>query len=178
MRGEYSSISLLSGFGIGSTPHARGILSSRITQTAESRFTPACAGNTRINLLVQNIIKVHPRMRGEYDIAGVSTLGVKGSPPHARGILCQHNYNTAHPRFTPACAGNTWQNMNSLSFDKVHPRMRGEYNMVLCNRQDFIGSPPHARGIHKLVKDYEITSRFTPACAGNTFSPLPLGARS
>ena len=33
----------------------------------------------------------------------------------------------------------------------VHPHMRGEYTLVLLNRPEAIGSPPHAWGILSMA---------------------------
>ena len=51
-----------------------------------TRFTPAYAGNTHGDVLLHALLKVHPRIRGEY-FPTLDALSVPlGSPPHTRGI--------------------------------------------------------------------------------------------
>jgi len=73
---------------------------------------------------------------------------------------------------TPACAGNTlW----CFLFDdgkRDHPRMRGEYLRESAYTQERQGSPPHARGIRKATDAPWLSEGITPACAGNTMSPV------
>ena len=49
-----------------------------------------------------------------------------------------------------------------------HPRLRGEYLKRLLNTDDYLGSPPLARGvrIERVMK--EAPTWITPACAGST----------
>ena len=91
-----------------------------------------------------------------------------GSPPLTRGILLDAIEDIDLDRFTPAHAGNTNLLRQWLGFDGVHPRSRGEY-VIRC--QIFIpfkGSPPLTRGIHQKAACQPLSTRFTPAHAGNT----------
>ena len=129
MRGEYNIYSVFVFLLPGSPPHARGIPCSLTGSKPYQRFTPACAGNTRLFGFVDETIKVHPRMRGEYPEWKVYTNKQVGSPPHARGILSTFDINFSTVRFTPACAGNTKTACKITAHHKVHPRMRGEYKI-------------------------------------------------
>ena len=53
------------------------------------------------------MIRVHPRIRGEYQKYTYTTLDEMGSPPHTRGIQEDFVIVRSHLRFTPAYAGNT-----------------------------------------------------------------------
>ena len=86
-------------------------------------------------------------MRGEYLKEAVDNACIKGSPPHARGILEDVIEQTGTTGITPACAGNTVLSPFSMHQNRDHPRMRGEYNLTLSMIASHSGSPPHARGI-------------------------------
>ena len=93
---------------------------------------------------------------------------MEGSPPLARGIpIKKHHYPIA-PGITPACAGNTSVYALPSNPLRDHPRLRGEY--CLSSRQVRIarGSPPLARGIHRIISVNVNLPGITPACAGNT----------
>ena len=73
-------------------------------------------------------------------------------------------------RFIPAYAGNSPQGSATLSFNSVHPRLRGE-----LGREDFAvsclrGSSPLTRGTQHEDSELFWTIRFIPAYAGNSFS--------
>ena len=134
-----------------------------------SGFTPAYAGNTAPIYIDIGDLGVHPRIRGEYGEAQPCINRAKGSPPHTRGIQgC--NSSIAHLlRFTPAYAGNTINIGISISGNRVHPRIRGEYYPEFHQLADGLGSPPHTRGIQRNTAISASARRFTPAYAGNTF---------
>ena len=68
----------------------------------------------------------------------------------------------------PAHAGNTLDKNATVTIAQDHPRLRGEYNHIKIDGQEYLGSPPLARGIHFLRKQSEPEIPITPACAGNT----------
>ena len=107
-------------------------------------------------------------MRGE-DTDGWSILAsCTGSPPHARGRLRDMARDSFLVRITPACAGKTaWLAATSFHVED-HPRMRGEDDKegLLDVARD--GSPPHARGRHRINIVYGVPPGITPACAGKT----------
>ena len=71
--------------------------------------------------------EVHPRIRGEYAVCPNLSSGIKGSPPHTRGIRSSLVLFSSMLRFTPAYAGNTFGEHTNMLNNKVHPRIRGEY---------------------------------------------------
>ena len=91
IRGEYSVWIVLAVMFQGSPPHPRGILTVWLLANANSRFTPASAGNIYLDKLDANRGQVHPRIRGEYPFHINQFFSSQGSPPHPRGIsgLCR-----------------------------------------------------------------------------------------
>ena len=72
---------------MGSPPLARGIHVLVIKDYHPVRITPACAGNTFLDLLIHFLWQDHPRLRGEYSFGVNRSRLSPGSPPLARGIL-------------------------------------------------------------------------------------------
>ena len=152
----------------GSSPHARGTPPVIENCGVQSRFIPACAGNTQVTRLISLAPAVHPRMRGEHQRKNTTHWNSTGSSPHARGtraITCREPYSG---RFIPACAGNTLVRRRSCWLMAVHPRMRGEHEGNEAGRAGLAGSSPHARGTLHIGEEHIMDSRFIPACAGNT----------
>ena len=84
----------------------RGIWEDIILITAGKRFTPAYAGNMFPSFSDIFLIRVHPRVCGEYDDDDVLIYGQSGSPPRMRGICSFSASAVRDYRFTPAYAGN------------------------------------------------------------------------
>ena len=133
-----------------------------------TRFTPAYAGNTSAGRRSRGGRRVHPRIRGEYEVDIEHLALLTGSPPHTRGIPWSQGNITRYMRFTPAYAGNTNQFRIWLFHCQVHPRIRGEYRRCTPTSIPALGSPPHTRGIPADIEDGYSVQRFTPAYAGNT----------
>ena len=131
---------------VGSSPHARGTLSSVLPAKPPPRFIPACAGNAPAWAWCPPPRAVHPRMRGERLMNTPMLPQSIGSSPHARGTLgCRIRIGSTK-RFIPACAGNAGSVPERWPAASVHPRMRGE--RVSQSRCWTLpnGSSPHARG--------------------------------
>ncbi len=88
-------------------PHMRGEYAPSATVPYTIRFTPTCVGNTLIPSISRAITPVHPHMRGEYCIDPEKRKAIRGSPPHAWGILYVLRGVIFNVRFTPTCVGNT-----------------------------------------------------------------------
>ena len=148
MRGEHVRRSGVRRRAGGSSPHARGTLPVARLAPKDTRFIPACAGNTPRRSGMARSTSVHPRMRGE----------------HQRRLTARRSA----PRFIPACAGNTNISPKASVPCSVHPRMRGEHGIYCSDVADLSGSSPHARGTRQSRRRQLHQSRFIPACAGNT----------
>jgi len=141
----------------GSSPHARGTLTSIASICGACTVHPRMRGEhyrclyrclyrsgssphargTHINSFIRYYCwLVHPRMRGEHRNIRKAKREVTGSSPHARG--------------TPPLA------LILHCHSSVHPRMRGEH------------------GRH--IEDFYTGLRFIPACAGNTYTPIARAA--
>ena len=168
MRGEYVGVGFCMTRLPGSPPHAWGILDSVRHWWARQRFTPTCVGNTRTTNSSHLSPPVNPHMRGEYSIASMASARVRGSPPHAWGILLHAPAGEGVHRFTPTCVGNTYARRSRTASRPVHPHMRGEYDENGMFEIFTHGSPPHAWGIRLQRLQDSLLHRFTPTCVGNT----------
>ena len=65
----------------------RGILLQDKVIKVMDRITPACAGNTAQEAKAYSLLRDHPRVCGEYEVALLPQTRMKGSPPRVRGIL-------------------------------------------------------------------------------------------
>ena len=130
----------------GSPPHMRGTLSDASKTACTGGITPAHAGNTGSEWLLNFFHGDHPRTCGEHASYHQNNIFMLGSPPHMRGTLCDGQPLEMVPRITPAHAGNTLIYTFIISRFQDHPRTCGEHACGLLDRNGFIGSPPHMRG--------------------------------
>ena len=107
-------------------------------------------------------------MRGEDMTHLTEATKTSGSPPHARGRHRVAPRRARQGRITPACAGKTSRARSGDRLGVDHPRMRGEDAPTELSQGLRRGSPPHARGRHRLVNLAGMRRRITPACAGKT----------
>ena len=91
----------------GSSPRVRGIPDIHALEDTETRFIPACTGNTRSGCSFFPVHPVHPRVYGEYFLASVGLGSAIGSSPRVRGIRRPEPRYGPVVRFIPACTGNT-----------------------------------------------------------------------
>ena len=152
----------------GSSPRARGTQRYRTVVDVAVRFIPACAGNTDAVIRINNLIMVHPRVRGEHYTAQHRLAGRYGSSPRARGTPAGSRRPDPCGRFIPACAGNTSTFPLAAIISSVHPRVRGEHCDHVDWRTFLAGSSPRARGTPRPWAGSITHIRFIPACAGNT----------
>ena len=146
MRGEHALAASLSVVTAGSSPHARGTRFRVFDRFRAGGIIPACAGNTQLLQLPHGFIGDHPRMRGEHRGRHCNHLRNTGSSPHARGTLAVPEFTTLACGIIPACAGNTLQNDIQNTWNRDHPRMRGEHLTDNEAHRTGEGSSPHARG--------------------------------
>ena len=94
---------------------------------------------------------------------------IDGSSPHTRGtqLLLKSVFDAV--RFIPAHAGNTAIEMTTLAIISVHPRTRGEHELLSACVYNYSGSSPHTRGTRVIGIKQKLLTRFIPAHAGNTF---------
>ncbi len=145
-RGEHGAIAESRPVESGSSPRARGTLDQSLSQAFKDRFIPASAGNTIRGARIGGYVAVHPRERGEHDLAGCVSRMVSGSSPRARGTRLYVRPAALDRRFIPASAGNTAASPAKLQPVPVHPRERGEHGVGVATIWNPIGSSPRARG--------------------------------
>ena len=113
-----------------------------------------------------------PLARGKAEYQITESEGM-GSPPLARGKVAHEMGCTDRTGITPACAGKSPVWHAEAASLRDHPRLRGEKPFQLWHAQNFLGSPPLARGKAKGAKIALSGSRITPACAGKSGCIVP-----
>ena len=71
-------------------------------------------------------------------------------------------------RITPSYEGNTNWSVYVPGGAKDHPLIRGEYQHFMLNFFNFLGSPPHTRGIPVWLGKSIVWFGITPSYEGNT----------
>ena len=168
LRGEKIFIHLNHWRAQGSPPLARG--KERKTKEKPTCFgiTPACAGKREGMFDCEDVIRDHPRLRGEKLKSLMRFRRRMGSPPLARGKGFCRSPSSGKPRITPACAGKRLLCPRFGSLSRDHPRLRGEKYLLYLLSMPSKGSPPLARGKAKGNELLLIFVRITPACAGKS----------
>ena len=77
-------------------------------------------------------------------------------------------------RITPACAGNSVQNVDFVQGLGDHPRVCGEQLAMPTTCSHVAGSPPRVRGTDMRQRAHDLGVGITPACAGNRRSIILL----
>ena len=87
LRGELGSVAGLPWKTRGSSPLTRGTRVCCRVALENTRFIPAYAGNSRVEVERTGLKPVHPRLRGELDLRFLVIMIVYGSSPLTRGTL-------------------------------------------------------------------------------------------
>ena len=152
----------------GSSPRVRGTHRPIASGIGWFRFIPACAGNTTAICPAELMPTVHPRVCGEHNQGPLGKPRIGGSSPRVRGTPHHSNGHPPHPRFIPACAGNTTSRTRTIFGQPVHPRVCGEHVHAVHKLGPDFGSSPRVRGTRARQRRHRRLGRFIPACAGNT----------
>jgi len=105
MRGEKQWDCRIQHAGRGSSPHARGKVTTVTDIDYDSRIIPACAGKRFSFCKDEQRAEDHPRMRGEKYTLATPDIYLEGSSPHARGKVMPSRCLIIVDRIIPACAG-------------------------------------------------------------------------
>ena len=130
----------------GLSPYARGTPDDFINEITEVRFIPVCTGNTDAVSGLCFLVTVYPRMHGEHTWQWRTARINNGLSPYARGTLFGVVFMWINLRFIPVCTGNTFQNESNFPRNSVYPRMHGEHQHILGNKDAARGLSPYARG--------------------------------
>ncbi len=152
--------------GQGSPPLARGKSDRPKERSEDQGLTPACTGKIAHTLPSLHRLKAHPRLHGENPPAGAAAALPAGSPPLARGKLCQSAGRSEWAGLTPACTGKIRHPPTRAAGRRAHPRLHGENLSSLMSVMPSMGSPPLARGKFDGVRTAWVGIRLTPACTG------------
>ena len=95
-------------------------------------------------------------------------IGSVGSSPLTRGTHLPGLKQKDKDRFIPAYAGNSGRPMSPLEANTVHPRLRGELEVISPSQAEKLGSSPLTRGTRAVERCGPLRSRFIPAYAGNS----------
>ena len=141
------------------------------------------------NCEVSGFVAAHPRVRGDVAThperihvqhgltpACAGTSGpcrrhhrvAVGSPPRARGRRCRSGLVLRLVGLTPACAGTSAKSSGAKRDSGAHPRVRGDVPSLWRWLNNFVGSPPRARGRRSLMATTLPNFGLTPACAGTS----------
>ena len=173
---------------MGSSPLARGLLSSEGYLRNHRRIIPARAGFTRVFGRLCRPSWDHPRSRGVYGARAYGTHALVGSSPLARGLLTLTAKIKKDHRIIPARAGFTSSRCRGARSGPDHPRSRGVYVFWFCvlfvrlgssplarglpvtapSGYQIGGSSPLARGLRDIIADGRNIERIIPARAGFT----------
>ena len=168
VRGEQSTSCSSASPCRGSSPRARGAGKRLGKNNDVSRFIPACAGSSSAEQTIRLQVPVHPRVRGEQSPSRTGSTRCTGSSPRARGAGCYGTKLTDRLRFIPACAGSRTEGKCPRPYRPVHPRVRGEQQIVRHRALTICGSSPRARGAAGMARRPAARIRFIPACAGSS----------
>ena len=136
-------------------------------------ITPACAGKRGPTWEKRSISWDHPRVCGEKPWTPWEKIVLKGSPPRVRGKAQPLFLDDRTEGITPACAGKSFYDLQTLQRYKDHPRVCGEKRSSGGPRRWKWGSPPRVRGKGLRCLLLPDSKRITPACAGKSPKPNP-----
>ncbi len=110
----------------GPSPRARGAV-MRCDLCSQSVGTiPACAGSSALQRGARIQLWDHPRVRGEQYSHGDWATRTQGPSPRARGAEGATQRISGNGGTIPACAGSSGGCSRCSTYDRDHPRVRGE----------------------------------------------------
>ena len=113
-------------------------------------------------------------MCGKNVISSYRVLEVLGSPPRVREKPQSIESKVSSFGITPACAGKTRTQSQSVQGLLDHPRVCGKNQAAPGLAQLAPGSPPRVREKRQESRCIVCQRGITPACAGKTLAPAPL----
>ena len=151
----------------GSSPRVRGTDRLHFRGITDERVIPACAGNGRGTIALDDRPSGHPRVCGERQRENLNLREDLGSSPRVRGTDPTIQQTPGHVRVIPACAGNGVGHIHGVFLGPGHPRVCGERNRSPARNGFGPGSSPRVRGTDHRDIERMAKERVIPACAGN-----------
>ena len=167
-RGVYRSASGSPRTSWGSSPLARGLLTSDRADAVLRRIIPARAGFTTSRPRRPGRKRDHPRSRGVYGRVTSRVTSRWGSSPLARGLPVSGSGGRSGARIIPARAGFTEERRARQRQGWDHPRSRGVYAARPYGARRLPGSSPLARGLRAITGPLSLPMGIIPARAGFT----------
>ena len=152
----------------GLSPRVRGKRVRLAVRGGAGRSIPACAGETRLLILMDGVDGVYPRVCGGNRAIRSLRTQRKGLSPRVRGKLCLFQRFSQIPRSIPACAGETRAASSAATLSAVYPRVCGGNGRPFFNVVDIAGLSPRVRGKPRQKPPATNSRRSIPACAGET----------
>ena len=131
---------------MGSPPRGRGKASCFHVLSRSSGITPAWAGKSLFDMVINSLLEDHPRVGGEKFQKPIDMLQDMGSPPRGRGKVLEFALVFRWCRITPAWAGKSSAPLKRRRSRRDHPRVGGEKRRKLHWQTVQRGSPPRGRG--------------------------------
>ena len=130
---------------------------------------PAHAGKTHVTVKPLDLMRAHPRSRGENHAAIDWVARSEGSSPLTRGKPSVLVSSPMMCRLIPAHAGKTARTAIPRARRWAHPRSRGENITNKLKQLPGWGSSPLTRGKHEESRRGGPEAGLIPAHAGKTF---------
>ena len=161
--------------GHGSSPRAWEPHRGLVSWGGASRFIPTCVGTTSNMLLRTIMCTVHPHVRGNHSLDGVTEPFAIGSSPRAWEPRYRDDRDDSCPRFIPTCVGTTGRAGRRSPARPVHPHVRGNHRHYRTRNRVPAGSSPRAWEPLPLTLPALAMRRFIPTCVGTTWCVHPCG---
>ena len=168
VRGEYTQTPKILTTIIELPPRARRIRWHASARGYDWGTTSACAENTRVSTNKRSLDRNYLRVRGEYQIKGLSGVWIEELPPRARRIQNIIATSISILGTTSACAENTTWPKRGSSQNWNYLRVRGEYDETTVQPVRGGELPPRARRIRSSPQHKIDRLGTTSACAENT----------
>ena len=164
--------------GVGSSPQARGALTSWEVMPPPTGLIPASAGSTPPSWLSGMLTGAHPRKRGEHLQPALNKAHKTGSSPQARGALLVPGLLFGVQGLIPASAGSTRTKVTMVEPGRAHPRKRGEHSSLIVWQWKPMGLIPASAGSTCTQRPRPPCSRAHPRKRGEHIATLrPDGGR-
>ena len=146
IRGENPVVNSAVGAARETSPHTRGERRNQKVCRVRRRNIPAYAGRTDKLLERSDLVRKHPRIRGENVAILAAHKKAKETSPHTRGEQAILPLLASSLRNIPAYAGRTNRMWSRQGRFEKHPRIRGENLTSISCWSVQTETSPHTRG--------------------------------